>query len=516
MTKGIYVNEKDFKTLDQISLENEIATRAVTTGSFAGWFNILPDPDPILQKLGESVKVYKDLLSDDHVGGTVIRLKNEVKSLEFRIKPADGMKEDDPEMKLCRAVLQSLEDNGFAIKDIISQSLSPHLFGMAPFEVNWNTKKKPWLPVKLQLKPFEWFVYDSENNLLFKSMMNPTGMPITGPNANKWFKYQFFVLRNEPSYENPYGDKALSRCFWPVTFKRGGLKFLSIFIEKYGMPNVEIKHPPGIDEGSLEKLVQAAALMIQDSVIAIPDGNSIQLHRGGEKQSGDLYKMYIDMCDAMIDKAILTNTLATSQQSKGGYSSAEAGSEIVWSLGKQLKDYPEELFNKVFRAVIDLNIGSKRYPVFTTYDEEEAKKDFADRDKILSEAFHAAGQQLKRTKAFLINNYGYKEDEFEITDSIPEDIPNNLPTVPQFSEKEFAEIPEVNIPDRLTQMMMEKVLAPVIKHIEQNADRRTMIDELSKVFPQMDTTELENYLTNLIFIYEIQGRLDAAKEVGSN
>jgi hypothetical protein len=43
---------------------------------------------------------------------------------------------------------------------------------------------------------------------------------------------------------------------------------------------------------------------------------------------------------------------------------------------------------------------------------DDAKKEFAERDKILSEAFLSAGQKIKRTKEFLINNYGYKEEEF--------------------------------------------------------------------------------------------------------
>jgi phage gp29-like protein len=606
MAKGIYITPTQFKTLDAIALEKEIASRSTATGSFASWFNELPDPDPILQKLGESVKVYKDLMSDDQVGSTANRLMNEVEAMAWDIKPAKEMKDDDPEMELCRAVIQSLKDNGFEIEDIISQTLQPYFWGMSVFECLWDTSKKSWLPVKLELKPPEWFRYDTENNLLFKSIYDPTGIPLTGPRAEKYLKHQFFVLRNRATYENPYGDKALSKCFWPVAFKRGVLKFGMIFIERYGMPQLEIKHPPGKDGDELDKLVRSASLMIQDSVIAIPDGNTMTVHRGGEKQTGDLYKLYIDMFDAMTEKVILSNTLATSQQSKGGYSSSETGKEIVEGLGERLKKFPRLLFDKLFRSAIDLNIGSGNYPTFTTFDESEPKKEFAEADKAISEAARASGQQIKRTKNFYINRFGYKDDEFEIVEaaqavatetvdsqqianeiqslnlngaqiasavSIVEnvsagDVPreagiNQLkvflglndqqaqavmgsagtgkiikanpvvndpqpPAVskvepqPQFSETllrviannahQFSEIPEVNISDKLTQILMERILAPVIQYIEQNADRKTMIDELSKIFPQMKTDELENYLTNLIFIYEIQGRLDAAKE----
>jgi phage gp29-like protein len=450
-------------------------------------------------------------MSDDQVGSTANRLMNEVEAMEWGIKPGEGMKDDHTEMEYCKLAIQSLKDNGFEIEDIISQTLMPYFWGMSVFECLWDTSKKPWLPVKLQLKPVEWFKYDGENNLLFKSIYDPMGIPLTGPQADPLLKHQFFVLSNRATYENPYGDKALSKCLWPVTFKRGVLKFGMVFIERYGMPSLEIKHPPGYGEEQITKLVQSAALMIQDSVIAIPDGNTMNMHPAGEKQNGELYKLYIDMFDAMIEKVILSNTLATSQQSKGGYSSSETGKEIVEGLGERLKRFPRMLFDKLFRSVIDLNIGSKRYTKFTTFDENEPKKDFAEADKYISEAATASGQQLKRTKNFYINRVGYKDEEFELVDSaVPPVNQNNI--LPQFSEAELAQIPAVNIPDKLSQLLMEKVLQPVIDMIERNADRKSMLDELSKVFPKMDASDLDIYLTNLIFIYVMVGHNDAQQE----
>jgi len=283
MAKGIFINEKEFRSFDQMKLEKEIATRSITSGSFLDWFNILPDPDPILRKLGQDVTVYKDLSSDDQVGSTIIRLKNEVKALEWQIQA--GEDSGNKEVDLCKLGLKNLSDNEFSIKDAISQSLEPHFWGLSVFEAVWEKKTssergrgKNWLPVKLQLKPMEWFKYDSNNYLRFITTGNPEGILLTGPEADPSYKYRFFILRNEPAYDNPYGARALSRCFWPVTFKRGGLKFLAMFVEKYGMPHVTIKHPPGYTDEDVESLVSKASRMIQDAVAAIPDGNQIEIH----------------------------------------------------------------------------------------------------------------------------------------------------------------------------------------------------------------------------------------------
>ncbi|MCF8265822.1 MAG: DUF935 domain-containing protein [Melioribacteraceae bacterium] len=511
MAKGIFVNERQFKTLDALALEKEIASRSNATG-FLSWFSELPDPDPVLRKLGQSVSVYKDLFSDDQVGSTTIRLKNEVKKKEWRIKPAEGMDKNSKGIKICKDVLSSLEDNGCAVKDLISQSTTPHFWGMSTFEANWDTSKPIWLPQKLQLKPIDWFFYDGENDLRFRAFSHIEGLPITGYEAPKHYKYQFFVLRNEPTYENPYGDKALSRCFWPVAFKRGVLKYGMIFIERYGIPHLEIKHPPGDDEDTVQKLVDTASLMIQDSVIAIPDGNQMTLHRGGEKQTGDLYKLYIDLFDAMIDKAILTNTFATSQQAKGGFSTSKEGSNIVEELGKQLCDYPEELFNKVFRAAVDLNIGSGQYPTFTTYEEDDAKKEFAQRDNELSDAVQKSGQRLKFNKKYFVSRYDFKDDEFEIEDN-PEDTSGYKKTPPpEFAESEsnssadYLSTLESVLPDKLLQFQMEKTLEPLFELKESSTSQKEFSEGLLKLYPQLNSKEIEDLAAKVFFISEIESR----------
>lgn len=314
MADGLYINEKEFKTFDELSLDNEIALRSSISGTITDWFNFLPDPDPVLRKLGKSNRAYEDLMADDQVGSTTIRLKNGVKSLEWFIKPGEA---SDKEVKICKDALANLKQHKHKIKDGISQSLNAHFWGMTVFEVVWEKVDNNWLPAKLLEKPLEWFDFDSENNLRLRTMDAMDGIPLTGNEAHPNLKYRFILLQNEPTYKNPYGDKALSRCFWPVTFKRGGLKFFSVFVEKFGMPHVEIRHPSGWKDNEIADLVTRASMMIQDAVIAVPEGNSVNLHKTGEKQSGDLYKMYIDMCNSMIDKSILTNALSTEQQSKG-------------------------------------------------------------------------------------------------------------------------------------------------------------------------------------------------------
>lgn len=534
MEKGLYINPTTFVPLNQISegLNSEIATRQFASGGFTGFFSYLPDPDPILRKLGMDQTVYKDLLADDQVGPLFNRRKNLTKSLDWFVQQNDA---GDAEVELCELAMQTLEQGGSKIKDIISQTLNPTGFGYSVFEINYALIKGKWLPVSAWEKPREWFHFDSENRLRFQSTDNFEGEIILGKDADPAKAIKFILLQNDPSYENPYGDKALSRCFWPVTFKRGGMRFFSTFIEKYGMPFIFGKLPRGAKPDEHTKLLSNLMNMVQDAVATGPDDSSIQLLELKGTTSGDLYDKYLQRCDNSITKAILGNALSTDIQKTGARSSSETGAvTIEGDISQTDRDFPIAFFNELFKRIIDLNLGSGKYPTFTVNEIEDAKKDFAERDKTISEAFQAGGQKIKRTKTFLTNNYGYKEEEFEIVDDAPAQtqqpiMPNNILPLPDKTELssfknffkgllnkfEFGKTsPSLtlsdeiinSIPDKLLQFQMDETLQPIIELAKKSNSKEEFMNSLPAQFKQMESTQLEELLTKALFIAEIEGR----------
>ncbi len=540
MQKGLYINPTTFVPLNQISegLNSEIATRQFATGGFAGFFSYLPDPDPILRKLGMDQSVYKDLLSDDQVGPLFNRRKNLTKSLDWYIEQNDA---SDAEVAVCELALQTLEQSGSKIKDLISQSLNPVGFGYSVFEFNLALINNKWLPTSLWEKPREWFHFDSENRLRFRSITDYEGQIIIGKDADPKIAAKFILLQNDPSYENPYGDKALSRCFWPVTFKRGGIRFFSTFIEKYGMPFIFGKLPRGAKPEEHADLLSKLMNMVQDAVATGPDDSSLQLIEIKGTTSGDLYEKYLQRCDNSITKAILGNALSTDIQKSGARAASETGAvTIEGDISQTDRDFPTTLFNEIFRRIIDINIGSGKYPTFNFVDIEESKKDFAERDKILTEAFTAGGQKIKRTKSFLINNFNYKEDEFEIIDDTATQIQTqpdlSLPINPNPDTLQLSRIRKIfndiiskfqfgktspsltladkiagSIPDKILQYQMEQTLKPIIELAKKSNSKEEFIKGLPDQYKRMDTTDLEKLLTTALFIADVEGRLDAGK-----
>ena len=101
-----------------------IATRAQSIDYWA-LGHYLPNPDPVLKKMGRDISAYREVLSDSHVGGCVRRRKAAVKGLEWRITTTGNQKTDE--------ILTALFDR-LPLNHIITQILDAALFGYQALE----------------------------------------------------------------------------------------------------------------------------------------------------------------------------------------------------------------------------------------------------------------------------------------------------------------------------------------------------------------------------------------------
>lgn len=548
MSKILNQHGQPFTTvpLNQMKLTQEIATRNFAYGYFPGFFNYLPDPDPILRNMGRDQTVYKDLLSDDQVGPLFARRKNLTKSLDWDIEQGDAT---DKELEICELTIKLLSDQRSKIKDIISQSLNPIGFGYSVFEVVWAMIDGKLLPISLQEKPREWFSFDRNNELVYKSKENYEGIIVVGPSTPPELRYKFILLQNDSSYDNPYGDKALSRCFWPVTFKRGGMRFFGKFVNKYGMPFLFGKLPRNASTEEHLDLLSKLENMVEDAVGTGPDDSSLQIIEANKSSSVDIYERYINICNNAISKSILTNALSTDIQKVGARASSETGAETIeGNLSKEDRDFPAELFNQLFKWVVDVNIGSGLYPTFKAFEEEDVRKDLAERDGTLTEKL---GVRFK--KNYITNNYNINDDEFDLDQSSV--ISNRLSVNPPFTDyrslitnyqtpatelsspktgwfkkllnfisgrielstersqtDNIADQLSNALPDKLLQFQMEEILKPVFELAGKANSYDEFKNGLAALFPKMNSTQLEDMAAKVFLIADLEGKLSVQKE----
>lgn len=389
--RGIYLPDGSlhrFAEKSQVkSLGDHVASRG-RSPDFTALGMYLPNPDPILKKMGKDTATYRDLLSDAHIGGMVRRRKSVVRSMEWRL--VDGKQSESNNGRQVQKASPRAMAQGYDALEALDMDtlfvdiLNATLFGWTPIELMWQrgTGKGAggaWLPSAAMAKPQEWFHFDPEGQLRFKSREQPMFGEALQPR-------KFLLPRQDASYANPYGFADLSMCFWPTTFKRGGLKFWVTFAEKFGTPWIVGKQPRGAGAGESDKLLDQLEDMVQDAVAVIPDDASVEITQAsGKSDAAGAYKELLMFCRSEVSIALLGQNQSTEASSTNA--SATAGLEV----GKDLRDgdarLVETTINQLLRWVTDLNEGEAApAPRFELFEQEEVSEVQAKRDEALSRA----------------------------------------------------------------------------------------------------------------------------------
>jgi|GEM_PF-575030 len=399
--KGFYITPDrfvNFSELKSASLASEIATRANSSEYWGTVWGALPDPDLVLKKLGLDVRVYHETMTDPHVFSCMEQRKAKTLSMNWEINRGGAKSRN---IKLIESVFN---DPDFRLHAVMEAMLNCVAYGMQPMEIMWEQIGQYWLPVSVEEKPVEWFIYDDENRPRFKSQDDPIdGMLLP--------YRKFLIARNKPTYANPYGEKVLSRCYWPALFKKSTEKWWIEFLEKYGSLFAVGKLPrSSMGEGSKEQssLLEMLSLLIQSGTAVIPDDGSVDFKESATKQAtSDIYKTRCDYSNNEISKAILTQTLTTEIGNKGSYAASETHSDMLTHLSLKDRSIIESELNLLIKWIYEVNFSDTNIPKFEMFLPEDVDKDLADRDKILTEC------GVKFTRGYFIKAYNFKEEDLK-------------------------------------------------------------------------------------------------------
>jgi phage gp29-like protein len=485
------------------SLSEEIATRQRSIDFYSIGMQ-LPNPDPVLKKMGKDITIYKELRSDPIVHGCITSRKAGTKKLLWEI---DRGKAKSRQAKFLTDAIKALP-----VDRIIGQMLNAPLYGYQPMEVMWNAD---YTPADVVAKPPHWFLFDESNNFRFRTKSNwSLGEELP--------EKKFILARNDADYENPYGFPILSTCFWPVTFRKGGFKFWVTFTEKFGMPFIVGKQPRGTSKDETEAFADMLELMITDAIAVIPDDASVEIPETKITGSADLYDKLITACKSEISVALLGHSGgALSTPGKLG------GEDQAVGVRDDIVDGDTKIVEECFNTLIDWTAEYKfaergERPRFYLYEEEDVDLDQSTRDKNLADT-----KQVLFKKPYFMKTYGFEEEDIDVIDPPP------APPAPsplggeggvrgaQFSAKsaQSADASQAAIDDALAnldpaelQKQMEGVLKPVIDLINSGSSYEEIMKNLVEAYPKMDSTSIEEMLARAIFVSEMWGRINAKNQ----
>lgn len=471
------INENRMSMLLQI-----MATRSAY--SYENPFEMLPNPDEILSKNNKTIEEYSKLKYDAHVYSCIQSRKSAVLSLEWELNR--GGKETQ-ESKFIKGIFDNLD-----LRNIISEMLDAPLLGFKPMEIYWKEENGYIVPGDIKGKPPHWFTFDSFNLLRFRSKDAPIGTLVP--------QKKFLLLQSEATYDNPYGEAVLTKCFYPVIFKKGGLKLWALFTEKYGMPYMHGKLLAGSTQGDIEDFMLKLTNLRQDGVIVTEEETEIDLKESNRTSSADIYRGLLHFCNAEISKAILSQTLTTEQGDTGSYAMSQTHLQVRKDVVDNDKKLVEYAINKLIEWTIDLNFANPQdYPRFLLYEEEDVDKSLADRDAALVPVLQNSG--LKYSKKYMMAAYNLQEDDLD---------ESQQPKQAAFKEFEFEDtglekLSEIGNED--FRKAFDLILQPVLKMISKGRSFEDIQDKIVEIFPKLNTDQIEELIAKGILLSSVGGTI---------
>lgn len=475
MSKKTKVKANEPKQEHKLQLATEVATREVA--EFVSGTDYLPNPDTILQKMGGTIKVFREM-ADAHLDA--VRNKR-IANITARTWNIDGSKGDAKKAKAVEDWLWNLN-----LRNVIEQMLGANGYGYAVHEVIWgfaNTDAGVLiLPLAIKDRKQEWFKFGNDGELLLQTKNNT---------REELPPRKFIVTRNKPTSVNPYGESILSRCFWPLAFKKGGLKFWMIFVEKYGMPKALGKIPPSSTSDEQKKFLTMLSGLVRDAVAVIPQTGSVELLQTNSGTGSEIHSKLVQWADSEISKAWLGETLTTEQTSSGGTQAMATVHEKVRSdLALDDANMVEASMNQLIRWIYEINWpGEKNIPWFNIILPEDMQESRLARDRSLKEL------GVKFNAQYIADVYGIDPKYFDMTEeltgaSFAEAQPKRkAPKQMEGEVNKFAESLESRI-DKIDPLKPIEELVTNAKSLEEVRDK--LLESYNKIPADKVAEELES------------------------
>lgn len=552
---GLWASEHEFqafapKRIDFGTLQAELAKRS-KRHELLGTSNYLPNPDPLLRRLSISNDIFFELVSDAHTWGTIQSRKSGTLRRKWYLNTEEasgvGVKETERWLRALN------------VRKLIRQGLNGSQFGMQPAEVMWWHTGHDFVPRDVVCKPYTWFSFNGKNELIYHSTQNLKGAKV--PDR------KFILFQHNETYENPYGESVLSKCFWPVQLKKGGMNLWVRYLEKFGIPYISAKYRRGTKKDERDTMFQVLEAMLHEGLVVAPNDWEIDMLTAAA-QSGveQLHRTMIEYCDRQITKAQLGHDGGA--ESTPGMLGNDDTAQIV---RQEIVDADCAMIEDGMNDLIDLyyqiNWGDAPRPRFEMYEADDVNMHLAERDTLL----YAMGVEFNDD--YFANTYSIKRTHFKIAAAKPQQGPmsiapngvqqspqtgfpvqtianpalpgqtvatgtldarNGAPvrgflTAPAQPIASFAQsAPNDNLsadqqaidelftgmsPEAI-QVQMSKVLKPVMNFVNGNSTYAETFDELANVYPDMDTHLFEATIARAVWFADVIGRLSVQAEDG--
>jgi len=316
------------------------------------------NPDDLIGRRGYAV--YDQMQKDAQVQACLAIKKLAVLSRGWEVHPAS----DDPvDAEVADFVRFALLQMRGSILDVLYNVLDALAKGFSVMEINYcvlDTKPHRGMIglASIKSKDPATFQFDMDEYLNVRGLRRPGNEMLP---ADKFVVYSYM-----PRYESPYGTSDLRAAYKHYWSKDILIRFLNLYLEKYGSPTARGTYKRGTPKAAQEELLRVLDKIQQETAIVIPEDVQVELleaQRGGEAG----YLQAIEFHDKQISKAILCQTLMTDEgQRVGSFALAKVHLDVLKMCLRKLKRDLEEsvMQEQVIRRLVDYNFNVSAYPTF--------------------------------------------------------------------------------------------------------------------------------------------------------
>lgn len=269
---------------------------------------------------------------------------------------------------------------------ILSQILDTHLYGLNPFEINWELENGIFIP-KLINRDYRDFEYNAEGKLEFIGNGFKQEIP------DKKLVYGIF----NQSWRNLYGESSLKKLYFSIKIKNAGMEFWIRFLERFGDP-----WAIGKTDDDPQSLAYELYNMLNGSSAVISKDEEISLVQPSSNVS---FKEIVEFCDSQIRSFLLGANLS-GYVSGGSYAATNTHNAIREEIALSDERILLYLCNKTIAYFCELN-GITDSISLSLFDEGNPKNDLSLRDKTIFEMGY------QPTKEYIEKTYNIEVEEKE-------------------------------------------------------------------------------------------------------
>ena len=448
--------------------------------------------------------LYRDLLTDWTVAALLQQRRLALVCTETEVIPGGDKRVDKNAARFIEGTLSHI---GW---DRVCGLMHYGLFyGFAVAECLWGRDGSQVTLEALKPRDRRRFAFDGAHRLRLRTFTDPDPGELV-PDQKFWTFHT-----GADHGDDPYGIGLAHWLYWPVRFKREGIRFWLVAAEKFGSPTAAGFFPPGTPDTEQDKLLATLEMIRTEAGLIAPEGMRIELLEAKRAAGGD----FAALC-AMMDQAIARILLSQLAPADSTAQKLDVSAEepATWHrLVKADADLLCESFNRsVVQWLTDWNFPGAAYPQVwrRTEPPEDLKARSEIERRILDMGYRPTLQQIKDTYA--------GEWEAVQAPSSPEkppekphtDGPDGAEANPAFAAPADPPAdPLAPLTERLgreADPLLAALLEPVRTLLERSADLDAFQAGLLALYPDLDPSDFAALMAQALAVADAAGRLSAA------